>query len=359
MCAQWPGDAMDESQESLGSLKKIVADCFEIRRWIYWVDLVGTAAVAWGAFFATELLWPLSPPAAAATFVVSTFAFYRGILFIHELTHRDRDEVRGFSLAWNLLFGTPWLLPSFLFRGVHLEHHRQTSYGTGRDFEYLPFGATPLVTVLSFTSQSFVMPAVMVLRFGLLAPLSLLAPRLRQYVMVHASALTMRFGLPRKIPTGRDLRNWYVQEFLCCAWVLCVAALLATGTMPASVLVHSVALMIAVFLVNSVRTPISHRYSNVSERELSFHEQVLDSVSIDTGILAELLCPVGFRYHGLHHLLPAIPYHQLGIAHRRLRAQLPASSFYHSTVEPSVATALASLWTSTSRRVSRPSPDGA
>jgi fatty acid desaturase len=38
---------------------------------------------------------------------------------------------------------------------------------------------------------------------------------------------------------------------------------------------------------------------------------------------------VGLRYHALHHLLPALPYHRLAEAHRRLTAELPVSSAYH------------------------------
>jgi fatty acid desaturase len=37
---------------------------------------------------------------------------------------------------------------------------------------------------------------------------------------------------------------------------------------------------------------------------------------------------VGLRYHALHHLLPSLPYHSLGTAHRRLAAHLGAGSTY-------------------------------
>jgi len=40
---------------------------------------------------------------------------------------------------------------------------------------------------------------------------------------------------------------------------------------------------------------------------------------------------VGLRYHALHHLMPSLPYHSLGEAHRRLRVHLePGSTFWQA-----------------------------
>ena len=83
---------------------------------------------------------------------------------------------------------------------------------------------------------------------------------------------------------------------------------------------------------------------------MSYLEQLEDSVNI-TGhpLLTELFFPLGLRYHALHHLFPALPYHNLGTAHRRLMAQLPADSLYHQTVYPS-------YWSVHARIVERPGP---
>ena len=63
-----------------------------------------------------------------------------------------------------------------------------------------------------------------------------------------------------------------------------------------------------------------------------------------TGFVTELFFPLGLRYHALHHLFPALPYHNLGRAHRRLVAQLPAGSPYHKTVFPTYWSALRALF---------------
>jgi len=46
-------------------------------------------------------------------------------------------------------------------------------------------------------------------------------------------------------------------------------------------------------------------------------------------LLPALWAPVGLRYHALHHLLPSVPYHNLGAAHRRLTAMVEQDSPYH------------------------------
>jgi fatty acid desaturase len=78
---------------------------------------------------------------------------------------------------------------------------------------------------------------------------------------------------------------------------------------------------------------------------MSFEEQILDSVNYPQNpIIGEIWAPVGLRYHALHHLFPSIPYHNLGIAHRRLTNQLPTDSLYHNTSQTTLTRQLIGLW---------------
>ncbi len=62
---------------------------------------------------------------------------------------------------------------------------------------------------------------------------------------------------------------------------------------------------------------------------MSVTAQYLDTVNVPPpALLPALWAPVGLRYHALHHLLPGVPYHALGEAHRRLSAVLDTSSPY-------------------------------
>ena len=71
-------------------------------------------------------------------------------------------------------------------------------------------------------------------------------------------------------------------------------------------------------------------------------------MSLRYAYLPALWAPVGLRYHGLHHLLPGLPYHALGEAHRRLCAELEDGSLYHRSshrgLTPLVARLAASSW---------------
>ncbi len=106
------------------------------------------------------------------------------------------------------------------------------------------------------------------------------------------------------------------------------------------------AYLLAVFTVglNWLRNLAGHRFLN-DGRELDYFGQLNDSITvIGNPLWTELLFPLGLRYHALHHLFPAIPYHNLGKAHRRLMELLPADSPYRKTIYFGLWPVLVDLW---------------
>jgi fatty acid desaturase len=109
-------------------------------------------------------------------------------------------------------------------------------------------------------------------------------------------------------------------------------------------------------LMNWIRNLAGHTFTNTGEA-MSHVAQFEESITVDGNpILCELMFPLGLRYHALHHLFPAMPYHELGKAHRKLITQLsPASrAAYMRTVSPGLASVLVRLW-----RAARSSTDRA
>jgi fatty acid desaturase len=243
-----------------------------------------------------------------------------------------------FSLAWNALVGVPLLIPSFLYEGVHTDHHRQSCYGTETDPEYMPFGRRPPFLIVGSTLASLLAPVALAVRFGFLAPLSWAIPALRRRVAERCSALAINYRYVRRVPLELAAR---VQEAAAFAVVWTAVGLWWIGLLPVAALSCWLIATAAVSGINAVRTLAAHRYDRDSG-ELSMTEQLLDSCTIATrerlpAWLSDaghaLLAPVGLRYHALHHWIPSLPYHNLGCAHRLLVSTLRSDAPYHATVE--------------------------
>jgi fatty acid desaturase len=327
----------------IAEARGLVKDLFRPRAAIYWADLLATLSVAYPTFYLahrTDL--PLASRVVA--FVVSGLAFYRAALFIHELVHLNRSELRGFRIAWNALAGIPLLIPSFLYY-THLDHHRPAHYATSHDGEYLPLAKGPLRGLLLFVGSGLVVPALMVARFLIMTPASWASSKLRALIHRYASAMVIDPAYARPEPTPVQRRVWRLQEVLCLLYLLAVGALLVSGRVHWSWLVQAYALAAFVAVINAVRTLAAHRYRHETDEPHTLVEQLLDSINHPrNALVTEVWAPVGLRFHALHHLLPGVPYHALPEAHRRLMAGLPESSPYRRTNSPGLWASLAQLW---------------
>lgn len=328
------------ANSSHAALRSRVADLFEPDPWIYWSDLAAHAALGWSAFALAVAAsgWP-----ALLSGLIAVFALYRAVVFTHELVHVRRGALPCFRVAWDAVCGVPLMAPSFLYDGVHQEHHFRHQYGTAEDGEYLPFGRRPRWTILAYLAGHVLIPLLAVLRFGLIAPVSWLWPASRTVVLRRMSSLSIDPGYVRKLPERIPLA-WRVQEAACAALVWAAGSALWLGWLPFRLLAVWYLVVVMILVLNGIRTLAAHRYAN-REGTLTRDEQLLDSVNIaGTSPVTPLLAPVGLRYHALHHLFPTMPYHRLGEAHRRLMRALPADAPYRATVEEGFAPVLADLW---------------
>ena len=142
----------------------------------------------------------------------------------------------------------------------------------------------------------------------------------------------------RPLPSPKALRVIRLQELLCFQFCLGVAVIppVFLDRWPIPFLVQAYLTGVTIVTINAIRTLGAHHYGN-DGAEMSFSAQVADSLNYPHGgLLTELWAPVGTRYHALHHLFPALPYHALPEAHRRLMQQLPLDSPYRQTESPSL-----------------------
>jgi fatty acid desaturase len=308
---------------------------------VYWTDFTLTTAAAWG-FAVLYFLAPAWNVIQIGAYLASIVLFFRAGTFIHELVHTRRGQMVWFGRAWNILVGIPLLMPWIFYRN-HADHHNAQHFGTPRDGEYLPLAASPLRETVKYLAQVPLLPLFMLVRLGVLGPVSWLHRGLREWVLTHASAAVSNPYYAKRFP-ARDEAHLMIVEVLALAYLASLATLLVIGLIDLRHVFMAYLLLAGALGLNWVRNLAAHRYGNPGDR-MTHLEQMADSINI-TGQtwLTLLLFPVGLRYHALHHLFPSLPYHNLGKAHRRLSVLLPREAPYHATGRNSFFAALVELW---------------
>jgi fatty acid desaturase len=347
----------------IGQARQIVADLFTPHPVIFWADFLVSLVIGYGATI-LYLAAPMFSAQQIACFLIAGVALFRAALFMHEIVHLRRGEMTAFRVAWNVLAGIPMLIPSFLYES-HLTHHKTHHYGTVNDGEYLPLGVARLKTILAFLAQIAFLPLFVAGRFLMLTPISFLHPRLRTWVLERASSFVINFSYRRAIPDNAPRAAWAALELGCFLRMLALFSFVLVGEAKLGEssfdlgwhrLPKLYLLAVLVLGLNQLRTLVAHRYRSTGEK-LNFAEQFDDSINVAGQTpLAEFLFPVGLRYHALHHMFPSIPYHNLGIAHRRLIAELPTNSAYHHATYRSFWAALRDLIKSSRQACAEPPP---
>ncbi len=331
--------------------RSLIADLQRPNQTIYWVDFL--SSVLAGHLTVHFILWlplwygftPWVLVGMAVSYIMTVLLYMRALMFIHELVHLPERGFTGFRIAWNALCGILFFVPSFLYY-PHVDHHRRKHYGTDHDGEYLPLSNRSPWLIVGFIVQSLVIPFLAIFRFAVISPLCWLVPKLRPFVHRHMSTMLVDPFYERPDASPKVMRIVIIQEVLCFLW--CLVFLLRGGVVrgewldPFWLIAYSVA--VGILVLNEVRTLGAHRWNN-DGGEMTFEQQLVDTVNFpERPWFTELWGPIGTRYHALHHLFPRLPYHNLGEAHRRLTAGLPADSVYHQTSEVSLTSAIKKLW---------------
>lgn len=310
---------------------------------IYWVDFLFYVSIGW-FFFSLCFKSDLFSINQLFFFFVSTFALFRAAIFIHELAHLRKGTFTFFRIVWNLLCGFPLMIPSFLYQGVHNDHHNISLYGTEDDGEYFPFVRKGRVQVILFALTSFFLPAILFIRFVFITPLSYCSKNLRSLVLKKCSSLSINLSYKRTYSSLNAVSMWQVQEAITCLYGWALIFLIIMQVLPVKIIGFWLSILGLVFFVNSLRTLTAHCYRYPGNRTLDISEQLLDSINIPESFFGVLWAPVGLRFHATHHLIPEMPYHSLGKTHKRLLEKFSKKNIYAQTTSRSLMFTLNRLW---------------
>ena len=315
------------------SIRGADADFFRVSPWHYWTDFLVSITVAYMAtsvyLAAPAWSWPQ-----VVAFPLAAFWLYRLGSLIHEVCHLGQDELPGFKLAWNALAGVMLLTPSPFFTRHHRDHHSQRYYGTLEDPEYVANvleGGNP-TSLVGYLLYVLVFPALVFLRF-LLVPVSFLHPRLREWTLRKASALTFNRRYERRL-TAADRRAILAVEIPCFLRAALIPALVLAGINHWTRIPQLYLLALATVALNQLRQLADHHFAGDGS-PVGLEAHIADSCNF-TGRdpLTLLFFPFSIRYHALHHLFPSLPYHNLQAAHEHLVASLPGDSPYLTLDRP-------------------------
>lgn len=338
-------ERIPDDMDMLRAAVELTRDICVARPAIYWPDMLGSAAIGYAGIAGAVVLPGWQAWACAG---VAVLFLYRALLFIHELTHIHRTALPGFRLVWNALVGVPMLTPSFMYEGVHTLHHARTRYGTAEDPEYLPLALMKPWSLPAFILIAALLPIGLLIRGAVLVPLGAVFAPLRRVVWERASSLSINPDFRRRPPEGDFARmvRWQELGVFVWSWTL-LGSTRWLGWRP---LLIAMAVVSATAVFNQIRTLVAHLWQN-DGAPMTVTAQYLDSVNVPPPeLFSPLWAPVGLRYHALHHLLPSLPYHSLGEAHRRLSRHLGAASTYQGANYPGLLPLVGRIARSTMKR---------
>ncbi|MEI6256732.1 MAG: fatty acid desaturase [Planctomycetota bacterium] len=322
-----PDDSVAWIRQVRQSIRGADTDFFRVSPVRYWADFLLSLVAAY-ASAAAYLTLPFGSWPQLVAFPVAAFWLYRLGSLIHEVCHLGQHEMPVFKIAWNLLAGVMTLTPSPFFTRHHRDHHSQRVYGTPEDPEYVAnvLEAGSLSSFVGYSLYVLAFPLLVFLRF-LLAPLSFLHPRLREWTLTRASSLTFNRLYERKL-TPADRRAILVAEILCFLRAAMIPLLILLGLNHWTRIPMLYMLAVATVLLNQLRQLADHHFTGDGSR-VNLAEHIMDSCNFtQNDPLTLLFFPFSIRFHALHHLFPSLPYHNLKAAHAHLVATLPVDSPY-------------------------------
>ena len=327
-------------------LRIIPKECFQPSALIYYSDFTLSLVLYHLFFYACYKLMKEGYIYQAVVLAfITSFIFYRVMLFIHESVHQSQN-LPNFVKYYNLVNGFPNKVPLYCYK-PHLTHHDPKVYGQANDPEYQSISSGSIWFHYLLVPVIFQFPVAVFtcLRFNLVPfLLPFIGSKGREFIWRYASTLAMNPFFDRGLPTEQDKKEWYVQDFGCACATTCQFIAIYFGFIEDGLSFMRTTLIIVYFLlvVNMYRAMAAHRYfAEPHQPPLSRKQMILDSVNYASDSwICFFWFPVGTLYHGLHHVFPTIPYHHLARVHSILVEHLRRNDPSH----PYLCTVIESYW---------------
>lgn len=321
---------------TISEINKELKDLYKIKPLRMYFELISYAIIGYGLYFyalINNILWPL---------IFSAIFIYRGISFIHEVSHYYQS-LPIYKHLYNFLFGYINRVPAYSMK-THKFHHNTKAFGTIQDPEYDTWTKRKKIFLARPFILSFFYPLFLTLRFGIWPIMQYVFPSSYRLSCFHKfSTFVMNLNYIRPFDK-EDFEDVKKQDLMTALFFIIITLISYQAEMLFRVYSFWYYMVVFISLMNTYRALVAHRYQvHLNPHDDKRIEQLMDSVCIEGNILTEIWAPVGLRYHSTHHFLPNLPYYSLGKAHKRLKRILPSDHPYHKSIEKNFISAFSKL----------------
>ncbi len=317
---------MNTEADQIKFMKEILKEELTLDKKLFWFDIILCAIFTWPFLIYAGLYKNL------LTFFVGSFFLYKGTILIHEVSHLSK-KIKGYRLFYNIFFGWPNGYPAYIY-DTHLFHHGKKTYGTKRDPEYKYIEQITVTDLFRPLISAFILPLFQATRFGIVPLITPLLPR-RVKLWLFQKLSTLVFSLEYVRPVRdekQSLKMMIGNDLMCSAFKIVFFSLVTLGYLPLTFILVWYGSMVVASLLNMYRALFNHKYGNKSLESMSWEEHLRDTITIEPGLLTNIICVNGLNYHGIHHLFPELPYTNFARAHKKLMERLPDDHVYKETV---------------------------
>lgn len=242
--------------------------------------------------------------------LAAAFGLQRCAYIGHDVVHRFRDpKMKRLGLYWDLTVGTVGLLPVARFFKPHIIHHSPTHFRTTDDPQYILLRQDWRLAAITLVVAPFAMPffcAAMTL--GAAVGGVRLEEAWERWVEKGGRTTG-------SVPSPAHYREVVARSrIMVGVWAIYLA--LAPATLPTLY-----AILVAMWFLIVLRIPLEHGLQTVMPADET-RDQAIDSFTIESRF-ADILQPLGMKYHTAHHLYPGVPYYNLARLHEELKASDP------------------------------------